>query len=77
MTINEEADSIRAEVESLRRGPGRKYSDELRERVESWMSRANADGVREHQWERSLGIRHAVLARWREEARYAAAAENY
>ena len=41
MTLIDEANEIRSEVEALRKGPGRKYSKALRERVLSWLKRAD------------------------------------
>jgi hypothetical protein len=71
MTLTEEANEIRSEVEALRKGPGRKYSKALRERVLSWLKRADDEGLYEADW-LQLGIPLPRLMAWREEKRIAA-----
>jgi hypothetical protein len=39
MTLSKKANGIRSQVQSPRKGPGRKYTKALRERVLSWMER--------------------------------------
>ena len=55
MTLTKEANEIRSEVQRLRKGPGRKYSKALRQRVVSWLQRADAEGLYERDW-LQLGI---------------------
>jgi len=73
MTLSKEANEIRSEVQSLRKGPGRKYSKALRERVLSWMKRALDDGMREVECMEALGIPLQRLLKWREEEQLIAA----
>src|SRR5688572_22629579 len=68
MTQSKEASEIRSEVASLRKGPGRKYTKELRERVLAWFERALASGTREVECQEALGIPLQRLLKWREEA---------
>jgi hypothetical protein len=68
-----EANEIRSEVQALRKGPGRKYSKALRERVLTWLKRAEVDGMREVEWMQALGIPLQRLLAWREEERRIAA----
>jgi hypothetical protein len=56
MTLSKEANEIRSEVHALRKGPGRKYSKALRQRVLSWMKRALDEGMREVECMEALGI---------------------
>lgn len=72
MTLTKEANEIRSEVQSLRKGPGRKYSKALRERVLSWLKRAEAEGLFERDW-LQLGIPLQRLVAWRDEERRIAA----
>jgi hypothetical protein len=72
MTLTREANEIRSEVEALRKGPGRKYSKALRERVLAWLKRADAEGLYEPDW-LQLGIPIQRLAAWRDEERRIAA----
>jgi hypothetical protein len=72
MTLTEEANEIRSEVEALRKGPGRKYSKALRERVLSWLKRADDEGLYEADW-LQLGIPLPRLMAWREEEKRIAA----
>jgi len=55
MTLSKEANEIRSEVQSLRKGPGRKYTKALRERVLSWMTRALDGGMSEVDCMEALG----------------------
>jgi hypothetical protein len=64
MTLTNEASEIRSEVEALRKGPGRKYSKALRERVLSWLKRADDEGLYERDW-LQLGIPVPRLLMWR------------
>lgn len=73
MTLGKEANEIRSEVQSLRKGPGRKYTKALRERVLSWMTRALADGMSDVDCMEALGIPLQRLIRWRDEERVIAA----
>lgn len=73
MTLSKEADEIRSEVQSLRKGPGRKYSKALRQRVMSWMTRALDEGVLEVECMEALGIPLQRLLAWREEEQRIAA----
>jgi hypothetical protein len=68
MTLTNEASEIRSEVEALRKGPGRKYSKALRERVLSWLKRADDEGLYERDW-LQLGIPVPRLLMWRGGAR--------
>jgi hypothetical protein len=72
MTLSKEANEIRSEVQGLRKGPGRKYTKALRERVLSWLKRAHAEGLYERDW-LQLGIPLQRLVAWREEERLIAA----
>ena len=72
MTLTKEPNEIRSEVQSLRKGPGRKYSKALRERVLSWLKRAEAEGLFERDW-LQLGIPLQRLVAWRDEERRIAA----
>jgi hypothetical protein len=72
MTLSKEANKIRSEVQGLRKGPGRKYTKALRERVLSWLKRADAEGLFERDW-LQLGIPLQRLVVWREEERRIAA----
>jgi hypothetical protein len=72
MTLSKEANEIRSEVQSLRKGPGRKYSKALRERVLSWLKRAGEEGLYERDW-LQLGIPLQRLIAWRDEERRIAA----
>jgi hypothetical protein len=72
MTLTNEASEIRSEVEALRKGPGRKYSKALRERVLSWLKRADDEGLYERDW-LQLGIPVPRLLMWREDERRIAA----
>ena len=72
MTLSKEANEIRGEVESLRKGPGRKYTKALRERVLSWLKRAKAEGMCEADWVQ-LGIPLQRLFAWLDEERRIAA----
>jgi hypothetical protein len=72
MTLSKEANEIRSEVHSLRKGPGRKYSKALRERVLSWLKRAETEGLYERDW-MQLGIPLQRLIAWRDEERRVAA----
>jgi hypothetical protein len=56
MTLSKEANEIRSEVQSLRKGRGRKYTKQLRERVLSWIEWAIDEGMREVEWMQELGI---------------------
>jgi len=73
MTLSKEANEIRSEVESLRKGPGRKYSKVLRERVLDWTKRALADGKSEVECALALGIPFQRLDAWHQEERRIAA----
>ena len=73
MTLTREATEIRSEVEALRKGPGRKYTKAMRERVVAWLERAQESGVREAEWQEALGIPIQRLLKWLEEARDIAA----
>jgi len=73
MTLSKEASEIRSEVQSLRRGPGRKYSKALRERVLSWLERALDDGKLETECAELVGIPLGRLVAWREDERRIAA----
>lgn len=73
MSLSKEAIEIRSEVQSLRKGPGRKYSKALRQRVLSWMKRALDEGWREVECMEALGIPLQRLLKWREEEQYIAA----
>lgn len=74
MTLSKEASEIRSEVQALRKGPGRKYTKALRERVLSWIKRAVEDGMRmECDWQEALGIPLPRLSSWRDEERRIAA----
>jgi hypothetical protein len=73
MTLSKEANEIRGEVQSLRKGPGRKYSKVLRQRVLSWMKRALDEGTREVECMEALGIPLQRLLAWREEEQRTAA----
>ncbi len=68
MSLSREASEIRSEVQSLRQGPGRKYSRALRERVLAWLKRAEAEGLYEPDW-LQLGIPLQRLIAWRDEER--------
>lgn len=72
MTLSEEANAIRGEVQSLRKGPGRKYSKALRKRVLSWLKHAEEEGLYEPEW-LQLGIPIPRLMAWRDEERRIAA----
>jgi hypothetical protein len=73
MTLSKEANEIRSEVQSLRKGRGRKYTKQLRERVLSWIERAIDEGMREVEWMQELGIPLQRLLKWREEEQRIAA----
>jgi hypothetical protein len=74
MTLSKEASEIRSEVQGLRKGPGRKYTKALRERVLSWIKRAVEDGMRmECDWQEALGIPLTRLSAWRDDERRIAA----
>jgi hypothetical protein len=73
MTLSKEANEIRSEVQALRKGPGRKYSKALRQRVLTWMKRAVDEGMREVEWMEALGIPLQRLLAWREEEQRIAA----
>jgi len=73
MTLSKEANEIRSDVQSLRKGPGRKYSKALRQRVLAWMKRALDEGTREGEWMEALGIPLHRLLAWRDEERRVAA----
>jgi hypothetical protein len=73
MTLSKEANEIRSVVQSLRKGPGRKYSKAFRERVLSWMKRALDDGMRETECMKALGIPLQRLLKWREDEQRIAA----
>ena len=73
MSLSKEANQIRIEVQGLRKGPGRKYSKELRRRVVSWMKRARDEGMREVECMEALGIPLQRLEAWREQEQRIAA----
>jgi hypothetical protein len=73
MTLSKEANEIRSEVQSLRKGPGRKYSKALRQRVLAWMKRAFDEGMHEGECMQALGIPAHRLIAWRDEERRIAA----
>ena len=73
MTLSKEANETRSEVQSLRKGPGRKYTKALRLRVLSWMKRALYEGMREAECMEALGIRLQRLLAWREQEQRIAA----
>jgi hypothetical protein len=73
MTLSKEANEIRSEVQSLRKGPGRKYSKALRQRVLAWMKRAFDEGMLESECMEALGIPLHRLLAWRDEERRIAA----
>lgn len=73
MPLSKEANEIRSEVQSMRKGPGRKYGKALRQRVLSWMERALDAGWREVECMEALGIPLQRLLKWREEERRIAA----
>ena len=49
MTLTEKRVRLADEVEALRKGPGRKYSKAMRERVLARLARAQESGVRDQQ----------------------------
>jgi len=67
MTLSKEADEIRSEVATLRKGPGRKYTRAMRERVLAWMERALESGMDMMECSRALGIAYQRLDAWRAE----------
>jgi len=73
MSLSKEGNEIRSEVQSLRKGPGRKYSKALRERVLSWIKRARDEGLNEIEWMKALGIPLQRLIAWCDEERRIAA----
>jgi len=73
MTLSKEANEIRSEVQSLRKGPGRKYSKALRQRVVSWLKRALDEGMLETQCMEALGMPLQRLIAWRDEEQRIAA----
>lgn len=72
MTLTKEANEIRSEVQTLRKGRGRKYSKALRERALTWIKRAGEEGLDERDW-LQLGIPLQRLSAWRDEERRIAA----
>lgn len=73
MKLSKEANEIRNEVQSLRKGPGRKYTKAFRARVLAWIKCAEEEGMREVEWMESLGIPLQRLCAWRDEERRIAA----
>src|SRR5262245_32326016 len=73
MTLSKEANEIRSVVQSLRKGPGRKYSKTLKARVLAWMERALDEDWREVECMEAIGIPLQRLLKWREEAQRIAA----
>lgn len=75
MTLNEEAKQIHAEVAALNPGRGRKYTKALRERVLTYMERAQEKGMFETEASKLCGVPLTRIDAWRTAEREIA--ENY
>ncbi len=64
----QEADEIHTDVSGLRKGRGRKYSQDLLDRVLDWMECATDDGMNLFEISRAIGIAPRRLDSWRRRA---------
>lgn len=65
MTLADQGKRLRAEIEGMDAGSGRRYSRAQRWRILGWVERAVRAGMTEHACATQLGISAKRLARWR------------
>jgi hypothetical protein len=65
MTILDEAKQLRAEVAKLRPDKRRRYPDDLRRRILSWVGRAVAAGQVESECSKAIGVKTWRFTMWR------------
>jgi hypothetical protein len=65
MTIQNEAKKIRRSIPRLKAGEKRRFTPKLRARILDWIDRAKADGLRDADCSRLLGIAATQFNAWR------------
>jgi len=65
MTLYDEGKVLRREVEKLRPDKRRRYPEELRRRILSWVERAMDAGMQEHECSKMLGVKAWRFTMWR------------
>lgn len=65
MTIEDEAKQIRRRIPRMTPGQKRKFEPRLRERVLEWVGRAHAEGLRDADCSRLLGLPASQFNSWR------------
>jgi hypothetical protein len=65
MTTQDEAKKIRRSIPKLKPGQKRRFRPELRARILSWIDRAKAEGLRDADCSRLLGVAATQFNAWR------------
>jgi hypothetical protein len=65
MTIQDEAKKVRRSISKLTAGKKRRFSPALRGRILDWIDRAKADGLRDADCSRLLGVAATQFNAWR------------
>src|SRR5687767_12975765 len=65
MTIQDEAKRIRRSIPRLKAGERRRFMPKLRARIISWIDRAKAEGLRDADCSRLLGLAATQFNAWR------------
>ena len=65
MSIQAEAKQIRRSIPTLKPGRKRRFSPKLRARIVSWVDRAKAEGLRDADCSRLLGLAVTQFNSWR------------
>ena len=68
MTIEDEAKQLRRRIPRMRPGQKRKFAPKLRERILAWIGRAHAEGLRDADCSRLLGLPAPQFNAWRQRA---------
>jgi hypothetical protein len=66
MTIEDEAKQIRRRIPRMTPGQKRKFPSKLRKRVLEWIGRAHAEGLRDADCSRLLGLAAPQFNSWRQ-----------
>ncbi len=66
MTIEDEAKQLRRRIPRMRPGQKRKFALKLRERILAWIGRAHAEGLRDADCSRLLGLPAPQFNAWRQ-----------
>jgi hypothetical protein len=66
MTIEDEAKQIRRRIPRMTPGQKRRFEPKLRERILEWVGRAHAEGLRDADCSRLLGISAPQFNAWRQ-----------